>query len=137
MQAPNDQPLIRPATLDDVSRIRAIARAAYAKYVPRIGREPAPMAADYEDEVASQRVVVLDVEGRVSGYMVGWPEAGAYFIDNIGVDPESQGTGLGKRLIRHAATEAHRLGLSALRLYTNAAMTENFSLYTYLGFVET
>jgi len=137
MQAPNDQPLIRPATLDDVSRIRAIARAAYAKYVPRIGREPAPMAADYEDEVASQRVVVLDVEGRVSGYMVGWPEAGAYFIDNIGVDPESQGTGLGKRLIRHAATEAHRLGLPALRLYTNAAMTENFSLYTYLGFVET
>jgi hypothetical protein len=27
--------------------------------------------------------------------------------------------------------------LSAIRLYTNAAMTENLSMYAHLGFVET
>jgi hypothetical protein len=36
-------PLIRKAMAEDTARIGAIARAAYAKYVPRIGREPAPM----------------------------------------------------------------------------------------------
>jgi GNAT superfamily N-acetyltransferase len=137
MQAPNDLPSIRTASLDDVSRIRAIARAAYAKYVPRIGREPAPMAADYQGEVSAHRVVVIDMDGSVSGYMVAWPEADAYFIDNIGVEPDAQGKGLGRRLIQHAAAEADRLRLPALRLYTNAAMTENLSMYAYLGFVET
>ena len=75
MKAPTDPPLIRLATLDDVPRIRAIARAAYGKYMPRSGREPAPMAADYEGEGAAQRVVVIDPDASVSGYMVAWPEA--------------------------------------------------------------
>jgi ribosomal protein S18 acetylase RimI-like enzyme len=48
-----------------------------------------------------------------------------------------QGKGWGRRLIDHASTEAEALGLSALRLYTNAAMTENLSMYAHLGFVET
>ena len=137
MKAPTDLPSIRTASLDDVPRIRAIARAAYAKYVPLIGREPAPMAADYEDDVAAHRLVVIEVGGGLSGYMVAWPEADAYFIDNIGVEPKAQGKGLGRRLIKHAAAEAHRLRLPALRLYTNAAMIENLSMYMDLGFVET
>jgi ribosomal protein S18 acetylase RimI-like enzyme len=137
MQAPNDPLSIRTASSGDVPRIRAIARAAYARYVPRMGREPAPMAADYEGEVAAHRVVVIAVDGSVSGYVVAWPEVDAYFIDNIGVEPKVQGKGLGRRLIRHAAAEADRLRLPALRLYTNAAMIENLSMYTYLGFVET
>ena len=33
--------------------ILAIARFAHAKYVPRIGREPAPMVADYDAEIAA------------------------------------------------------------------------------------
>lgn len=95
------------------------------------------MAADYDEDVAAQRVVVIDVGGSVIGYMVAWPEPDAYFIDNIGVEPKAQGKGLGRRLIEHAATDAHRLGLPALRLYTNAAMVENLSMYAYLGFIAT
>ena len=130
-------PLIRAAAAGDVARIRAIARAAFAKYVPRVGREPAPMTADYEAEVAAQRTVVIEVAGTVDGYMVAWPEDDAYFIDNIGVEPSRQGTGLGHRLLEHAAAEAARLQLPALRLYTNIAMVENLSMYAHLGFVET
>src|SRR5262249_47061926 len=76
-------PLIRKATAEDTARIRAIARAGYAKYVPRIGREPAPMVADFAAEVAAGHVVVIGTAGAVDGYMIAWPETDAYLIDNI------------------------------------------------------
>jgi ribosomal protein S18 acetylase RimI-like enzyme len=133
----NNTPRIRSAAADDVARIGAIARAAYALYVPRIGREPAPMAADFAAEVAANRVVVIEAAESVRGYMIAWPEPDAYFIDNIAVDPQSQGDGLGRRLLDHAVAEAEKLKLPALRLYTNVVMTENLSMYAHIGFVET
>ena len=137
MTTAGNTPLIRIATIDDAARIGGLARAAYIKYVPRIGREPAPMAADYDAEIAAQRVVVVEVAGDVDGYMIAWPEVDAYFIDNIAVDPRCQGHGLGRCLIEHAVAEANRLRLPALRLYTNEMMTENLSMYAHIGFVET
>jgi ribosomal protein S18 acetylase RimI-like enzyme len=130
-------PRIRAARADEARRIGDIARAAYLKYVPRIGREPAPMAADFAAEIAAGRVVVVEAGEAVAGYMIAWPEADAYFIDSIAVDPAGQGRGLGRQLMDRAEREARRHGLAAIRLYTNAAMTENLSLYRHLGFVET
>jgi ribosomal protein S18 acetylase RimI-like enzyme len=137
MTTPSNTPHIRGATAGDAARMRAIAHAAYAKYVPRIGREPAPMVADYEAEVAANHAVVIETDGSVRGYMIAWPETDAYLIDNIGVDPACQGGGLGRRLINHAVSQADRLGLPALRLYTNALMSENLAMYAHIGFVET
>jgi GNAT superfamily N-acetyltransferase len=137
MTPSSNTPHIRGATAADAARMRTIALAAYAKYVPRIGREPAPMAADYEAEVAANRAVVIETAGSVHGYMIAWPEGDAYFIDNIGVDPACQGGGLGRRLINHAVSQAGRLGLPALCLYTNALMSENLAMYAHIGFVET
>jgi ribosomal protein S18 acetylase RimI-like enzyme len=137
MTTPSNTPHIRGATADDAARMRAIALAAYAKYVPRIGREPAPMVADYEAATAANRAVVIEAAGSVRGYMIAWPEGDAVFIDNIGVDPTCQGGGLGRRLIDHAVSQADRLGLPALRLYTNALMSENLAMYAHIGFVET
>ena len=128
---------IREAAVGDAAQIGAIARAAYAKYVSRIGRDPAPMFADYSQLIAESSCIVLEVRGQVIGYMAAWAEADAYFIENIAVDPAFQRKGLGRRLIDHAAAEAQRLRLPALRLYTNAMMVENFAMYQHLGFVET
>jgi GNAT superfamily N-acetyltransferase len=130
-------PDIRGATAGDAPRMRAIARTAYAKYVPRIGREPSPMVADYEAAVAANHAVVIEASGCIRGYMIAWPEPDAYFIENIGVDPEHQGGGLGRCLMNHAVSQADRLGLPALRLYTNALMSENLAMYAHIGFVET
>jgi ribosomal protein S18 acetylase RimI-like enzyme len=127
---------IRGARAGDAARIGEIARAAYGKYVPRIGRAPAPMVADFAAEIAAGRVVVIEA-GAVAGYMIAWPEKDGYLIDNIAVDPAWQGRGFGRRLMDHGEREARRHALDAIRLYTNAAMTENLSLYTRLGFVET
>ncbi len=130
-------PRIRAARAGDAGRIGEIARAAYAKYVPRIGCAPAPMVADFAAEIAAGRVAVIEAGGAVEGYLIAWPEADAYFIDNIAVDPAAQRRGLGRRLMDHATRAARRWGLSAIRLYTNAAMTENLALYGRMGFVET
>ncbi len=121
----------------DMETIAAIARAAYAKYVPRISREPPPMVADFATFTARGTVVVIETDGEVRGFMIAWPEQDAYLIDNIALDPLAQGRGLGRKLIEHAVSEARRLGLSALRLYTNVAMTENLAMYRRIGFVET
>ena len=98
-------PLIRRARAEDATRIAAIARAAYLKYVPRIGCEPAPMMAA---EIAADRVVVIGTAGAVDGYMIAWPENDSYFIDNIAVDPLQQGKGLGRQLVDRAVDEAKR-----------------------------
>jgi len=130
-------PRLRAAAPEDAPRLRAIARSAYEKYVPRIGLEPWPMRADYAAAIAAGRVVVIEAEGAVVGYMVAWPEPDAYFVDNIAVDPARQGMGAGRRLIDHAVREARCHGLSALRLYTHVTMHENLAMYAHMGFVET
>jgi ribosomal protein S18 acetylase RimI-like enzyme len=136
--ATNDQfASIREATPDDADRIRAIAQAAYVKYVSRMGRKPAPMTACFGEQIAAGHAVVIEIGNGIKGYMIAWPEADAYFIDNIAVDPAHQGRGLGRSLIEHAATMARRFQLPAVRLHTNIAMTENLSMYAHIGFVET
>ncbi len=50
---------IRPAVAADCDAVRACVRAAYAKYVERIGREPAPMLADYQRLIAQGAVSVI------------------------------------------------------------------------------
>jgi len=56
---------IRPATDDDRLRLRALTAAAFAPYVERIGRQPAPMAMDHARGIAAGRVRVDERgEGR-------------------------------------------------------------------------
>jgi ribosomal protein S18 acetylase RimI-like enzyme len=129
--------MIRKATEDDVARIVAIAHAAYIEYVPRLGRKPPPMLADFAAEVAAGHVVVIEVARAVEGYLISWPKMEAYFIDNIAVDPAHQGLGMGRQLMEYAVHEAKRHNLSAIQLYTNATMTENLAMYANMGFVET
>jgi len=129
--------IVRSATTDDAARIGAIAQTAYTKYIARLGREPAPMLADFAAEISAGRVVVIETAGVIEGYMIAWPQIDTYFIDNIAVDPARQGQGLGRRLLDHAAREARRRHLPAVELYTNAAMTENLAMYARMGFVET
>jgi ribosomal protein S18 acetylase RimI-like enzyme len=49
---------------------------------------------------------------------------------------DQQGTGVGRALMAHAERYAREIGRPELRLYTNAAMTENLALYSRLGYRE-
>lgn len=127
---------IRPARREDVPALTALARAAYAPYLARIGREPAPMRADYAALVAAGRVWVTEAAGAVRGLLVLEPAAGYLLIENVAVDPSAQGRGTGAALLAHAEAEASRAGLPELRLYTNVAMTENRAWYARHGYTE-
>jgi ribosomal protein S18 acetylase RimI-like enzyme len=128
---------IRPALPSEVDEIRSIARAAYAGYVERIGREPEPMTVDYAAEVAAGRVRVAVDGVRLVGFVVLVVAEGHLFVDNLAVAPADQGRGLGGQLLLHAEAVAMSLGLDELRLHTNEAMTENLDRYLRHGFAET
>lgn len=128
--------MIRQAKPDDAAAIREIAEASYARYVPRIGRRPAPMDADIDAQIGQGVLYVYD-DAKPLGYIAFWPERGAMVLDAVGVAPEASGRGIGKALIGFCEAEAARLGLDRISLYTNAKMTENLSMYPHLGYVET
>src|SRR5439155_2134550 len=133
------EPTIRRAVPAESQLVRACVRAAYAPYVERIGREPAPMNADYPELIRRGVVYVLAEFGGepVGGVLVCWPRQDGLFVDNVAVHPRAQGQGAGRRLLAFAEDQAQALGLAAVWLYTNEAMTENLELYRRLGYVET
>jgi ribosomal protein S18 acetylase RimI-like enzyme len=126
---------VRPATAADVPAIERIVDRAYAPYVERIGRRPAPMDADYTALVEHTRVLVDGDD--VVGLIVVLDEADHVFVENVAVDPSATGRGYGRMLLGYAESRARELGLPQVRLYTNAAMTENLAMYPRLGYVET
>jgi GNAT superfamily N-acetyltransferase len=129
--------VIRRAELADVAALRAVARAAYQRYVQRIGRPPAPMTADYDLLVRSGHAWIAAEHGRVVGLAVLVPRPGHLLLENVAVMPAAQGRGIGARLLALADDEARSLCLAEIRLYTNAAMIENLAYYPRHGYVET
>jgi len=130
------QPVIRQAVPADLASIECIVTDAYARYIPRIGKAPAPMNDNYQGRIANGVVWVLTVQGEIAGLMVLLPKADHLLLDNVAVTPERQGSGLGRRLVAFAEAEALRLGYSEIRLYTNVAMHENLPIYSKLGYQE-
>jgi len=128
---------IRPATTADVLQIAAIANAAYDIYVARIGKQPAPMIADFATHVINQEIFVDDAIDGLAGFIVLFPKDGRLFIENVAVSPERQGQGNGRRLFAFADAEAQRYEFDWLFLYTNIHMTENLDFYPKLGYLET
>jgi len=128
--------VIRRATNDDVAHIRCCAQKAYAPYVARMGKKPAPMVADFAALVDRQDVFVLEVDGNFCGYIVCFGNKDHFHIENVAVYPEFTGRGYGARLIGFAETQAQDQGYLRLELYTNEKMRENLTLYPRLGYEE-
>ena len=130
--------MIRPASPADRAAIERLVHEAYAVYVDRIGKPPGPMLDDYAALIAGGAVSVLETDDReIAAIIVLLPKPDHLLLDNIAVRRDSQGQGLGRRLIAFAEAEARRRGFDEVRLYTHELMTENVELYARLGFVET
>ena len=126
---------IRIAEPHEAGAIAAIVVAAYAKWVPLIGREPMPMRVDYEKAVREHRFD-LAVEGEtILGLIETVPHPDHLWIDNVAVAPAAQGRGIGRMLLASTEQRAIAAGHPELRLVTNGAFESNVALYTRIGFV--
>ena len=124
---------MRRAGSGDADAAAVVVRAAFAPYVARIGREPAPMAADYGALCAEGRVTLAETSGAGPvGVLVAYPKGGWLHVETVAA--ATPRLGVGRALMAAAAAEAARLGLAGLHLYTNAAMTEALAFYDALGF---
>jgi ribosomal protein S18 acetylase RimI-like enzyme len=126
---------LRPATAADVPRLTEVVRAAYARYVVRLGGPPRPMTDDYAEVVRTHRVVVAERGGKTLGLVVLGVSDEGFFVDNVAVDPSHQGIGVGKALLEHAESAARNAGFNSIYLYTHERMVENLVLYSRIGYV--
>ena len=127
---------IRKATDSDVAEVRTCALDAYRTYTKRIGRPPAPLQADYADQVREGQVFVVGQGQVVVGFVVFYPRGDHLHLENVAVRPTHQGRGYGGRLVAFVEERAQRYGLAAVELYTNEKMHENIDMYRKLGYVE-
>jgi GNAT superfamily N-acetyltransferase len=126
---------LRRAGRQDAGMIRDLVRAAYAKWIPILGREPMPMKADYERAVREHQIDILSIDGRMLGLIETMLRPDHLWIENIAVRPDSQGEGLGRQLLAHAERKAGEAGYVEARLLTSAAFGANIALYTSIGYV--
>lgn len=124
----------RRAGPHDAATVRDLTRKAYVKWCAVIGREPKPMTADYDHAVRHHVIDLAYIDGRLIGLVEMIPRENDLLIENVCVDPDEQGAGLGKRLVAHAEEETHRRGHAVIRLYTNKLFAANLSFYAGLGY---
>src|SRR5262249_54810859 len=110
---------------------------AYRRYVPRMGRDPAPMTAGHAAAARRGQAWVAAEDGRAAGFIILTPPPGYLPLENVAVRPAAQGRGVGARLLALAEEHARSLHLPEIRLSTNEAMTENLAYYPRHGYTDT
>ena len=133
------QPFIRLAMTTDVPAIKLIARKSFERYVPLIGKLPAPMNAYFSGHVLKGTVFIAQSEkkrGSVPGYVIVLQRDGEWLLDNIAVSPDTQGRGVGSALIAACETFLQKRGVQRYHVYTNEAMDQNLTWYPEIGFGE-
>lgn len=126
---------LRLAGPHEADLVRDFTRAAYAAWIPLIGREPLPMTVDYAVALASNRFDLLYADSALVGLIETVADGDLLLVVNVAVRPDLEGQGLGRRLMAHAETLARDQGLRGLRLYTNQRFERNIRLYQAIGYV--
>ncbi len=78
--------------------------------------------------------LVVGSNGRVDGFAIVGAELGAAYLQRVAVDPEAQGRGLGKSLVREAQRWANRHGAHSMLLNTQPENQRAAALYRAEGF---
>ncbi len=128
--------VIRRAGPEDADGLGTCLEAAYAADAARIHDLPA-MAEGCAEDIAEHLVWVAEAEGQILGGLVLIPRDGFMLLANVAVHPDGRGTGIGRRLLELAETEAVARGHDEMRLNTHAEMADTIALYARNGWIET
>ena len=124
------QPFIRLAMTTGVPAIKMIARKSFERYVPLIGKLPAPMNAYFSGHVLKGTVFITQSEKNrdsVLGYAIVLQRDGEWLLDNMAVSPEAQGQGVGSALTVACKTFLQKRGVQRYHLHTDEAMEQNLT----------
>ena len=134
---------VRDATQADLARIVELL-AQLSRFAPRERpTEPERYRAAFAEIAADprQRLLVAEVDGRVVGTVVlvivpnltheGRPYA---IVENVIVDRDLRGEGVGEALLHFATGEAKRAGCYKLSLTSNKTRTDAHRFYERVGF---
>lgn len=130
---------VRPARPEEGDDLRAIERRAGLRFrdvgMPGIADDdppPAEVLATYATDGRSW--VAADRTDRAVGYVVVDVLDGCAHVEQVSVDPGSQGQGVGRALLDRVRTWAVEQGLAAVTLTTFRDVPWNAPLYEHLGF---
>jgi ribosomal protein S18 acetylase RimI-like enzyme len=125
---------LRRATRDDLPAVTALQRAAYAKNRAILGVEPLPLLADYGQVFSDYEVYLAEREGALDGVLILEPRPDDLLIWSVATAPQTQGRGVGNRMLAFAETRARELGRTCIRLYTGQPLTFNIAWYSRHGY---
>lgn len=134
-------PTIRFAGPDDAAALAAML-AALRAHEDKAG--PSPEAADVAGWLGSDppafEALLAELDAGPRGYLAFYRAFSLFkpgpvlLVENVWVDPEARGRGLGRALLAAAAREAVRRGWSRLELNVAHANAEADAAYAALGF---
>jgi GNAT superfamily N-acetyltransferase len=130
-----ETPILRRASIVDLDAVCRVQRQAYAANRLVLGVEPLPLTADYRDVLQTREVWVAEIAANIVAVLILILESDCLLIWSIATTPALQGSGLGRRLLRHAEAEARRLGYCRIRLYTGEKLCSNIAWYARHGYV--
>lgn len=125
---------LRRAEAADRAALEALQHAAYARNRPLLGVEPLPLLADYADVIARYEIWLAEDAGALQAALILEPRADDLLIWSIATAPQTQGAGIGSRLLALADRRAAELGFGTVRLYTGEPLTGNIAWYGRHGF---
>jgi GNAT superfamily N-acetyltransferase len=130
--------VIRVANPDDAPAIQQVERLAGERYRDSefaYIADDEPLSTEALSAYASSgRAWVADEDGRVCGYLLVEEVDDAAHIEQVSVQTDHQGQGIGRTLIDRAEQWARETGRTALTLTTFTDIPWNRPLYEHLGF---
>ena len=134
LQDAGDGVCVRRAVVGEHPRIIELQKVAYAVNRVRLGREPLPLLAEYDEIFAMQECWVALAGSSIVGALFLELRDDDLLIWSVATVPECQRQGVGGRLMEAAERRAGDLGRNVIRLYTGQLLTDRIEWYSRLGF---
>jgi ribosomal-protein-alanine N-acetyltransferase len=129
IESPDEEPVIRPMTIDLLDAVLAIEVEAYTFPWTR-GNFIDALAAGY-----IARALIAQ-EGDVLGYFIAMPGVDEMHLLNVTVAPERQGMGYARRMLAYLYRQCATFGAAAVWLEVRESNARARALYLSEGFAE-
>lgn len=80
--------IVRKAVDADLAAVNPCAASAYQRYIERIGKEPAPMIADFAGSIKKGELYVVEDQSKICGFVVFYAQQDHLHLEKPAVSPD-------------------------------------------------